>query len=189
MANNAAIAVPQALKNAVDALAGFDAAVAGNTVTVTGKADGSNFTYQALDTRTSSIISTLTSEASKTTANGLEKATDRAIYRIAAPRRKYPQDPPTMPCTPLAPTTLLPPLLGTSMPTPTRAFRARSPLGTRSPNPPVSTSRSSVAFQDQMTLNLTGSQGDLSTVLASWNGTSFNNNTIVMSFSLRGLPD
>ena len=37
-----------------------------------------------------------------------------------------------------------------------------------------------------MTLNLTGSQGDLSTVLASWNGTSFNNNTIVVSFSLRG---
>ena len=35
--------------------------------------------------------------------------------------------------------------------------------------------------QDQMTLNLTGSQGDLSTVLASWNGTSFNNNTIVVS--------
>ena len=49
VSNNAAIAVPAALKNAVDALAGFDAAVAGNTVTVTGKADGSNFTYQAVD--------------------------------------------------------------------------------------------------------------------------------------------
>ena len=106
VANNAAIAVPEALKNAVDALPGFDAAVAGNTVTVTGKADRSNFTYQALDTRTSSIIGTLTSEASKTTANGLEKATDRAIYRITASTQVPPTKiPPTMPCVPLAPTT------------------------------------------------------------------------------------
>ena len=50
---------------------------------MTGKADGSNFTYQAVDTRTSSIISTRP-EASKTTANGLAKATDRVIYRITA---------------------------------------------------------------------------------------------------------
>ena len=84
VSNNAAITVPEALKNAADALPGFNAALAGNTVTVTGKADGSNFTYQAVDTRTSSIIGTLTSEASKTTTNGLAKSSDRVIYRITA---------------------------------------------------------------------------------------------------------